>query len=519
MPIRAGSSGCGSACPSRPKARPVPGVPVALARRRGLLAFACGALAATGQAPLGLWPLALTGFAALFLLVGQAASPRQAARWAWIFGGGYFALALSWIVEPFLVDIARHGWMAPFALALMSFGLALFWGAAGWLAGSVRAGLARALVLALGLAVAELARTYVFTGFPWALIGHLWIGTPVMQLAAIAGAQGLTLIAVLGVALVAAGGRLGAGLALVIWAGCWAFGVDRLSRPAPEPEAGPPVVRLLQPNAPQHLKWRADMVPVFYERQLAYTAEDAGPRPDLIVWPETAVPVMLDRPRGVLQDISEAAGDRPVLFGVQRRDTAGAYNSLAVIDGQGALSHVYDKHHLVPFGEYMPLQPLFARLGIAGLAAEDVYGYTAGPGPQVLDLGPVGKVLPLICYEAVFPQDLRVDVRPDWLLQITNDAWFGAVSGPYQHLAQARLRAVEQGLPLLRSANTGVSAVIDARGRVVQALPLNTQGQLTAPVPPALAPTPYARTGDTPIGLLYLLATIAALALRRRLSS
>ncbi|WP_212524790.1 apolipoprotein N-acyltransferase [Actibacterium sp. MT2.3-13A] len=487
------------------------------ARRPGLLAFGAGAVAAAGQAPLGLWPLALAGFAGLFALVLRAPGPLQGAKRAWLFGGGYFAAALSWIVEPFLVDVARHGWMAPFALLFMSFGLALFWAAAGWAAARAGTGARRAFALAVALGLAELARAHVLTGFPWALIGHLWIGTPVMQMAAFAGAHGLTALALLALALPFAWGARGAALALALVGAGWGGGVWRLARP--EPQVADPVhVRLIQPNAAQRLKWRPDMVPVFFERQLDYTAAPSETAPDLIVWPETAVPYLLERAGGALERIADAAAGTPVVFGVQRRDSGGVYNSLAVLGGQGALTHVYDKHHLVPFGEYIPLRAVAARLGLSGLAAEFLYGYTPGPGPQVLDLGAAGRALPLICYEAIFPQDLRAATRPGWILQITNDAWFGAVSGPYQHLAQARLRAVEQGLPVLRSANTGVTAVIDARGRVLDSLPLNTAGQLTAPLPRALTATPYARTGDWPWLALYLLVAAIALvpALRKR---
>lgn len=475
------------------------------ARRPGLLAIGGGVLAAAGQAPLDLWPLALAGLAGLFALVLAAPSPRQGAKRAWLFGGGYFAAALSWIVEPFLVDVARHGWMAPFALFGMSFGLALFWAAAGWLAAKAGTGARRALALAVALALAELARSYLFTGFPWALIGHLWIGTPVMQLASLGGAQGLTALTLLALALPFALRGRGAVLALALLGAGWGWGAWQLAQPAP-PVADPVHVRLLQPNAAQRLKWRPDMVPVFFDRLLGYTAAPSDPAPDLIVWPETALPYLLERAGGALELIAETAGGTPVLLGVQRRDAGGVYNSLAVLDGQGRVSDVYDKHHLVPFGEYIPLRPLAARLGLRGLAAELLYGYTPGPGPRVLDLGPAGRVLPLICYEAIFSQDLRAATRPGWLLQITNDAWFGAFSGPYQHLAQARLRAVEQGLPVLRSANTGISAVIDARGRVLESLPLNTAGQLTVALPPALSQPPYARFGDWPWLALYLLS-------------
>ncbi|MDZ4096473.1 MAG: apolipoprotein N-acyltransferase, partial [Paracoccaceae bacterium] len=192
------------------------------------------------------------------------------------------------------------------------------------------------------------------------------------------------------------------------------------------------------------------------------------------------------------------------------------YNSMAVIGAGGATMALYDKHHLVPFGEYMPFGDLAADVfGLKAFAAQTGNGYSAGPRAAVLDLGPrLGRVLPLICYEAVFPQDLRAaPTRADWILQITNDAWFGTLTGPYQHLAQARLRAIEQGLPLVRVANTGVSAVIDARGRIVAQIPLGQAAYLDAALPGALTAPPYARWGEGPV--LLMLAAFALALLTR----
>ncbi len=480
-----------------------------------LAAFGAGVLAAAGQAPMGLWPLALVGFAALFAMVLPAAPPWRAARLMWLGGAGYFAAALAWIVQPFLVDAARDGWMAPFALVFMAFGLALFWGCAAW--GAAWLGATpriRALALVAALGLAELLRGYLFTGFPWASIGHLWIGTPVMQAAALGGPSLLTFLALIAALLPVAFGMRGMLVALALAGSAWGIGAWRLAQPVP-PRADAPVVRLVQPNAAQHLKWRRDMIPVFVNRQIDLTAAPSRPEPDLIVWPETAVPYTLDSAGPVLAEIAQAADGRPVVLGIQRWPGARPFNSAVVLNEDGRVTQIYDKHHLVPFGEYMPLADLFARAGISGLAADEGRGYAAGPGARLLDLGPLGEVLPLICYEAIFPQDLRgTATRPDWILQITNDAWFGTFSGPYQHLAQARLRAVEQGLPLLRAANTGVSAVIGPKGRLLHALPLNRAGMLNAPLPAGLAVTPYARLGDLPMALLFGLA-LALLAARR----
>ncbi|WP_425466267.1 apolipoprotein N-acyltransferase [Ostreiculturibacter nitratireducens] len=490
--------------------------------RRLLLGAALGAVTATGQAPLGLWPVTLMSLSALIALMASEADVFRAARLGWVSGAGYFAGAMFWIVEPFMVEPERYAWMAPFGLLFMAFGMALFWfaaaGAAAWIGRQRRR---RVLAFAVALASAELARGYVLTGLPWALLGHIWVGTPVMQAAAYVGPMGLTILTIGLAALpvMAMSRRRGAlrlAVGVAIVASLWAFGTLRLN--APEPVvADAPLLRLIQPNAEQHLKWREDMARLFFERQVAQTAEVAERRPDLVIWPETAVPWLLERPGSALEIIAEAAGGAPVALGIQRAEGFRFYNSLAVIDATGTPVSVYDKFHLVPFGEYTPFGDLLADFGVKAFASREGYGYTAGPGAAVIDLGPVlGKVQPLICYEAVFPQDLRAaPERPDWLLQVTNDGWFGKVSGPYQHLAQARLRAVEQGLPLIRVANTGVSAVIDAKGRILRSLPLGAVGIIDAELPPALYATPYARWGDWPVAALLFLA-LAGLVVTRR---
>ncbi|MBC7142456.1 MAG: apolipoprotein N-acyltransferase [Rhodobacteraceae bacterium] len=492
--------------------------------RRLALAALFGAAVAAGQAPWDLWWIALPALGLLTALVAGEGRLTRLVWLGWIGGAGYFAASLFWIVEPFLIDVARHGWMAPFALVFMAFGMALFWALAAGIAALGQGGGSRALGFALGLAVTDLLRGYLFTGFPWALVGHIWIGTPVMQAAVLVGPVGLTAIATLAVALPFLGRGLAAraglaGLAALALGGVWTAGAARLA--APDPARDPAIrVRLVQPNAAQHLKWQGDMWQVFLDRLLVASAAPAEKPLDLVVWPETAVPYLLERSGSFFADeVAVASGGVPVATGIQRIEGARFFNSLVVADGQGRIAGIYDKWHLVPFGEYVPLAELAARFGLAAFAAQEGYGYTPGPGARLLDLGRAGKVLPLICYEAVFPQDLNAaPERADWILQVTNDGWFGNLAGPYQHLAQARLRAVEQGLPLLRAANTGVTAVIDAKGRVLEAVPLNTESWVDADVPPALAPTLYARTGDLPATILLTLSLLALLAVRSRQS-
>ena len=477
--------------------------------RRLALAFGLGAVVALGQAPWGAWWAALPALSVLILLLTRTQGAWPAFRLGLAAGFGHFALALSWIVEPFFVDSARHGWMAPFAVVLLAGGLGLFW--------AVAAGLAARLPQpALGFiatfTATEGLRGVVLTGFPWAMVGHMWIGTPVDQVAAIAGPLGLTLLTLILAALPVLL-RLGGGVAAVaLLAGVAGFGLWRLAPPLPPGPEG--TLRLVQPNAEQALKWDGDLAEVFLGRLLALTAQ--GTPADLTIWPETAVPYMLEYAPSVAGMITDASGGRAVAVGIQSEAAGRFYNSLRVLEGNGRQTAAYEKHHLVPFGEYVPFGDLAYRwFGITAFAAQTGSTYSAGPGPRVLDLGRFGKVLPLICYEAVFPRLVNgAPERADWMLQITNDAWFGLWTGPFQHLAQARLRSVEQGLPLIRVANTGVTAVIDARGRVIDELPFGTVGALDSTVPGALPPTAYTRWGDAPVWLA--LAGLAGLAIRRR---
>ncbi len=435
------------------------------------------------------------------------------ARAGWAIGAGYFALALHWIVEPFMVDAARHGWMAPFAVVGLAGGLALFWALAFAFSGRFGGG-ARIAALASGLSLAEALRGWIFTGFPWALIGHGLIDSPLAQAAAYLGPHGLSLL------MLCAGAGLwllferrwrGAAVVIAMLGALYWHGAIAQRTQIAAPEAAP-VLRLVQPNAPQHEKWDPALVRGFYQRMRGFSAlaGTGGRTPDVIIWPETALPVLLDSAAATFADMIEASGGVPILTGIQRFDGPRLYNSAVLIDGAGQVQALYDKHHLVPFGEYIPFGDALAAVGITAFAAQEGHGYSAGPGPRVMDLGAAGRALMLICYEAVFPHDMRSapygDLpRPDYLLQLTNDAWFGRLSGPYQHLDQARLRAIEQGLPMVRVANTGVSALIGPRGAVLADIPLGEAGYRDIRLPAPLPPTVYARFGDLPAYVLLIL--------------
>ncbi|MEM8569310.1 MAG: apolipoprotein N-acyltransferase [Pseudomonadota bacterium] len=477
------------------------------------------------QAPVSLPLVYVAALPVLFWLHGQAENAWSGFKIGWCAGLGYFAVVLFWIVEPFLVDIETHGWMAPIALLSMVAGLALFWGAAFALAAALRPEpMARVFVLASAWAFMEIARAHVFTGFPWGLLAYGWIGTPVAQALALVGPHGLDFLTM--------AGGLSLGLlrwrpsvvAIALFCGLAAFGTWRLSQPV-APRTDGFTVRVVQPNATQDIKWDPVYTQIFYERLLTLTAAvpEGGAAPDAVIWPETAVPFLLGERLDLQSEIATLAGPNTSVFlGIRRRETAPElptgqvwFNSLAVLLSEtGAAEHVYDKHHLVPFGEYIPYGNHLARWGWPWLTGLTGGGFEAGPGPQVLTPSGIPPFLPLICYEAIFTNlATRPGDRPDWFVQVTNDAWFGNISGPYQHLAQAQARAIEYGIPLARSANTGISAIIDPYGRIEVELALGTAGYADAPLAAPLPPTLYSRLGNAPI--LFISITVFLLTLSK----
>lgn len=510
-----------------------------------LLALVAGLAAALAHPPFGLLP-GLLGYALLLRCLDQpAARPlRSAFLRGWLAGLGYFAVGCWWIVEPFMVDAANQGWMAPIALPMMAAGLALFWGLAGLAYRlSLARGPGRVLVFAGCLALFEWLRGHVLTGFPWDLPGESWrAGSAPSQAAALVGAYGLTWITV---ALAAAPAvlfdrtRLRAkAFAAVLIAGLasllYAVGAARLAR-APATSAAAPVIRVVQADIDQKTKWRPENLPAIFETYLDLTRRPAATAPDLVIWPEGALPAVIDdllapgSPYASRLRDAVAPG-QTLLLGVNRAqpkpDGDDAYfNSLIGLrrDADGLrVTAVYDKYRLVPFGEYLPLGALATRVGFRSLVhmPDD---FSAGPLPRPLTPEGAPSVQPLICYEALFPgftrqAARREGFRPAWILNVSNDAWFGATSGPLQHLNLASYRAIEEGLPIVRATPTGVSAVIDAFGRIQPnaRLGLGELGVIDARLPPKLAPTPYVKLGDAPFGLMLLLSTIMAFGYRLR---
>jgi len=464
--------------------------------RSDCLALGAGVLAALALPPLNLIPVLLVSFPGLILLLDAAPGVAAAARKGWWFGFGLHLIGLYWITEAILVEAERYWWLVPLAVPALAAVLALFIAAACAVARTARAGWPRVFVLAGAWVLADLARQFAATGFPWNPLGSVWeiggsAGDVLIQPAALVGVHGLTLATVVLACMPVLSWRWRtAGLALL--AGWIGYGLVRLSAPRPEPP-GLTVV-LVQGNVAQGQKWDRDLVMAIFDRYLRLTEQGlaaAGPGPAVAVWPETASPFLLATDEAARKAVAEALGDRPGLIGAVRFGEDGRpRNSLFALTGDGTIAAVYDKWHLVPFGEY---QPDWLPLGIQVVPGG---GFASGPGPRTLHVPGIPPVGPLICYEAIFPAEvIDASDRPAWMVNVTNDAWFGNSTGPRQHLAAARMRAVEAGLPLLRAANTGISAAFDARGHEVARLGMQETGSLAVRLPGPLPPTMFALGG------------------------
>ena len=464
----------------------------------------------------------------------------RASGTGWWFGFGYFVAGLFWIGEAFLVEAEVFAVLLPFAVTLLPAGLALFWAAAAAAARLAwRPGPERIVVLALALSAAEWLRGHILTGLPWNVLGYaLTAPLPLMQAASVLGIYGLTLVTVIALAApavllgdvragrIAAGWRLAAPLvALVPLTAMLAFGLLRLVAAEPAPIGI--AVRIVQPSVPQREKWRPENQRRIFEQHLDLSQRapdgraDGAAGIDLIVWPEAAMPFRpLDSPEALAAIGRMLPGGTHLAAGALRLEQGPdghrrVYNSLLLLGAGGRPVAVYDKIHLVPFGEYLPLQPLLEAIGLQQLTRLRG-GFASGVVPRPLLSVPGLPVLgPLICYEAIFPAAVvQTAKRPSALVNVTNDGWFGNTTGPRQHLHQTRVRAVEEGLPVLRAANNGISAVIDGRGRIVARLGLDAVGSIDARLPAALPVPLYARLGDLVFAALWL-AALAGLVVRR----
>lgn len=492
--------------------------------RRALLAAFAGAISVLAFAPIHAWPVLFISFGLfVWLLDGCQASHAEpgerlkcAALMGFWFGFGYFLTGLYWIAEAFLVEPWRHGWLIPFVMTAMPGGMALFHAAAAAFAMVLwRPGPARVFALAIAFGLAEYARGHVLTGLPWNLLGYGLTATlPMMQAAAIFGVYALSLLAVLLFASpFAIWAPQGSGLArpkatallALVFSAALALGAAWGAARLQSAEVASTGVRLrvVQANIDQANKWRPENSVEIFNTYLDLTTFQGLAGIALVVWPETAVPFFLAESPQALAAIGDVLPEgTSLLVGsgriVEERDAQDrlvatrVYNSLLAIGDKGEVLDGYDKIHLVPFGEYLPFQDFMESLGVFQLTGVRG-GFSAGTGSRLISIAGVPPARPLICYEIIFPDEIsNSGERPSWLLNVTNDAWFGGSAGPYQHFHQAQLRAIEQGLPVVRAANTGISAIIDPYGRVLGALGLKKEGVVDGVLPEALAITTFA---------------------------
>lgn len=499
-----------------------------------LISFLAGLISALGFEPLNLWPLTLLAFAGLMWLIQKAPTLRNALALGWWFGVGQFVLGLNWIATAFTYQSAMPAWLGWVSVVLLSLYLAIFPAMAAGLAWRYgrKDRLAFVFIFAAAWIVTEWLRATMFTGFAWNPVGVSLLPTATARLSTIVGTYGLSGIAVLlgGTLLLLferywKTGIIMAALIVGISVARWGFEQRSVGNP------GVPVT-IVQPNIGQEQKWAEGFEARNFARlmDLSVRERDEGPR--LLLWPEAAITDPLQDERRLFYAQRKAAltrskvaallGPRDLLLtgGVTFQSTDGVRvtsgtNSVFAMDGAGRILGRYDKAHLVPYGEYLPARPILSRIGLSRLAPGAV-DFDPGPGPRTLIVPGIGRIGFQLCYEMIFSGAVvHPGVRPDFIFNPSNDAWFGSW-GPPQHLAQARLRAVEEGLPVLRSTPTGISAIVDADGEVVESIPWRTQGAIKGLLPPAKAPTLFSRLGNIAPFLFALFLIGVAIAVHRR---
>jgi apolipoprotein N-acyltransferase len=491
--------------------------------RRYAAAFAFGCIGALAYAPTNMFWVLWICFPSLLFLLQGAPNLRSAFLTGWSFAFGNFVVGLYWIAASMFVDIVHFWWAVPLSVAGLPAFFSFYYGAATVLAWRVGLrGISGTISFALLWFLADYARGHCFTGFPWNLEGYAWNGIlPVMQLTSITGIYGLTLLTVIAACLAALLAEkkkshvavFTSSLVLLCLIAAW--GMERLSRPATMTTAH---VRIVQPNVDQVDKWIASEREEHFQSLLSLSSAPSDKPLNAIIWPETASTFYLAEDayhRHVIA--TEIPNGTPVITGVIRReqDALGIqhyYNSLVAIDHDAQIMTGYDKFHLVPFGEYIPVRKILPLRTLANLGID----FTAGDGPHTLRFDGIPPFSPLICYEAIFPGEVsdRKD-RPQLLINVTNDGWYARTAGPYQHFATARVRAIEEGLPLARSANTGISGMIDPYGRILSKLKLGATGFVDSKVPAALTPTIFSRTGETVLWVLFGIGTLGAALTRK----
>jgi apolipoprotein N-acyltransferase len=513
--------------------------------KRAAIALLAGALSVLAMAPFNAWPVLFLTFPVMVWLTDGAGAGRwrgvpAAALAGWWFGLGYFVFGLYWIGYAFLVDAPTFAWLLPFAILGLPAYLALFTAFGFALARLIWSrDASRVLALAASLTIAEWLRGQLLTGFPWNAFGYA-LSEPLAlaQTASLIGLWGMTFLTVAIFASPAAlidGSSRGRNpwtapvAAILALTAMGVFGVVRLSL-HPTVSVANVKLRIMQPALQQDEKFNYSAKAAVMQKYLTLSDRASGPQStgvrdaSILIWPESAFPFFLTREADAMAQIAELLPKGTVLItgSVRAPDlppgtrVTRAYNSVYVIDHDGSVLSIYDKLNLVPFGEFLPLQEWMEKLGFEQLTRVQG-GFIPGTVRTTMAIPGAPRALPLICYEAIFPADLATrDDRPGWIVNLTNDGWFGISTGPYQHLAQARLRAVEQGLPVVRAANTGISAVIDPLGRIVARLGLGSEGVLDSTLPAAIAPTIYARFGDIPAAVIVAIALIFAV--RRRVA-
>ncbi len=492
-------------------------------RVRAFFALLLGALGALSFAPVSLPVFFIVGLAVLALMLRQTPNNKQAFGLAFLYALGLYTCGLYWISASLFIDIQRYWWVLPFSLLALPAWLALLFAIAAWLATKwLRdAPTAHALALAATLFFAEMLRGVLLSGFPWNLAGYIWTGfDAVIQSASLFGIAGLTLLTLLAAtsfSLVFEVPRKASitcvALVWIALAGLAVWGQDRI-RAIPVTNVANVNLRIVQAAIPQTERRTQDQRVAALNQYIALSNQKGDAKPSLIIWPETASPFFLttDAPaRNVLARIIPKGG--ALLTGTPSKDGPHYFNSLAVLDYKGDIRGLYDKSHLVPFGEYIPLHKILRTLPIAA-DVTNAADFSSGAGAKTLRIPGAPNVSPMICYEAIFGGSIVNETdKPGWLLQVTNDAWFGNTSGPYQHFAMARVRAIEQGVGLVRAANSGISAIVDPLGRIIKSLPLDARGIIDGPLPAALENvTPYSQFNDLPalIAAALLLAAVIA---------
>ncbi|NCO03128.1 MAG: apolipoprotein N-acyltransferase [Alphaproteobacteria bacterium] len=497
---------------------------------RRTIIFLCGALCSFALPPYGQLYAFIIGFGLFTLILSTVKSSRSAFFSGWLFGLGYFVFSLNWIGNALLVDGNEFWWVWPLAVIALPIALSFFTGLATLLADRFfhLGKISGFIALCAFMSFFEYLRGHLFTGFPWNIYGHIWINTlPMAQSLSVIGPYGLTFLTLLWTGAPAyifyQKRSLNFIFGTVLFLGFVAtfmLGWNRLNE-NPTQYRDDLNVQIVQPNIPQAEKWDNTLIAANFEKHTVLSApqDDAPKKPTYIIWPETALgPNMVNSfaVKQRLQNLLQSHAEGSVLLtgtmsiGFDTDNTVQYYNNITAYNAQGQLQHLYNKSHLVPFGEYIPFQNLIPLKPVAEFS-----GFEKGSGPITTTVNGLSFFSPFICYEVIFPGKVTANSgqRPEWLLNVTNDAWYGLSAGPHQHFAQSRMRSIEEGLPLVRSASTGISGLIDPMGRVLAHHDLMTSGLIISNLPQSIPPTLYSIWREIPyfivLGFIALFSIIS----------